>query len=444
MKKRLLRLASIAGVLLSSQGVFSFSPTNMSLPHDRYVWNSYKYACTDFCDRQDPKELRLSIGLSVEHGFQAEGRDKDNKEVGVYQIYYPTENILSLPLSAAGQNIIAAMGNANLLAGSSLASNNIAGGGIRYKMAEGAKLEETDLNLWGEVALPIEALPGQFKVGVYCPIKFMEAVGVKWEGVADPASVNTPMGMMSYQSTSSLLDLFLGGSDINTKDFCKKGVGDVNFLLSWRNHYTQVNDSLSSVGIFLQGGVSVSSSRRLDPKKVLELPFGYDNSVAIPLSAAINLNFAKNVRLSGTADLVAILDNTTRRFVRTGDAEGALFRKHEMEVCSSPGILFGFRGLGELISSCKKYSVGVMYEYVHKNEDTYSSTNSNFVAAMSAKDEKLKEKIYHNIVFRGGIDLREMSDSTLAPTLSIALKYPLRGQRVVVFRGLKFDASVNF
>jgi hypothetical protein len=443
MKKRLSRLAGMASLLLSSQGVLGFSPTNFSLPHEGYVWTSSKYLLPEYHDKEDPKSFRLSSGAGVEYGFSPKGYDKDGKEVGPYQIYYPSENLLDAALSADGEYMVDALANMSLLGGNNVATQT-ADSGFRFKMTDAVSVKETDIMLWSRLALPIDSMPGQVELGTCCPVKFFETSNVHWSPI-DPATNSVPpVGGLSYM-TEDVRNTIFSGSTLNATSWNKTGLGDLNVFLSWKNHYTQVNDALSSVGIYAQIGLSLATSSREDLNKNLALPFGYDGSTAVPMSAAINLHFSKNLRLCGSVDAVFFFADSSDRMTRTKESEGSLWLSNKTFIRRSPGTLLGFNTLLEGVSNCKRYSVGILYSFIKKYEDRYSSnTKVGFVDSVANKSEYALDKSCHTLNFRGSVDFQEMVDSNLAPTLSISYKYPLKGERMLLFKTVKVEASVSF
>jgi hypothetical protein len=442
MKKRLLKLASLASLILSSQGAYGFSQTNFSLPHEGYLWTSSKYLLPDYYDKGDPKAFRLSVGSIVEYGFDCQGANKNNLKVGPYQIYYPTENLLQAELSAASQIKVTALSNMNLIGGANN-SSTAADSGIRFAMDDNVNVKEWDLTLWSRLALPIDAMPGQLELAAYCPIKSFDITNVNWNLVNASNPNVPPVGAISLMTQAELAELFAGSSP-EQRSWSENGIGDVNVFLSWKNHYTQVNDALSSVGIYAQVGLSLPTSKKLNITTPLAIPFGYDGAMAMPISAAINLNFSKNIRLCGSVDAVIGFKEEQERLTRNNESQGSLWLKDRVLVARTPGVIFGLNLLAEAISNCKNYSMGMAYSFVKKSADELSSSNEKFNGSIANKSEMALEKSFHNLTFRAGVDLREMVDSTFAPTLSVSYKYPLRGQRVMLFKTLKIEASISF
>jgi len=445
MKKRLSRLVGIAGLLLNAQGAFGLTPTNFSLPHEGYLWTSSKYLVPDYYDKEDPKTFRLSCGAGVEYGFSPKGYDRSGNNVLPYQIYYPSENLLDANFPADKQNMIAAFSNMTLLGGNSVAKQT-ADSGLRFKMADGVSVKETDIMLWSRLALPIESMPGQIEVSAYCPVKFMDVSSVSWDPVDEVASMVPPIGGLSYLSAAEKINLLQTGNSNNltAASWNKVGLGDLNVLISWKHHYTQVNDALSSVGLYAQSGLSMPTGSRNDLDKVLALPFGYDGAAAIPMSLGINLHFSKNLRLCGSVDAAIFFGERANRMVRTKESEGALWLGKESNVYRTPGMLLGFNALFEVISSCKRYSLGFLYSFLKKAEDKYTSDSKSFNLDIQNKSEFALEKSCHNVTFRASVDLKEISDSNFAPSLSFSYKYPLKGERMVLFKTVKIEASINF
>lgn len=455
MKKKLLQLASLVGAFWSNECLKANLVTNFSLAHESYLWNSSKYLAANYQSPKDPKSFMLSTGVGVEVGFDPEGRDKDNNKVDVYQIYSKSSNIVPLAvdwgtLSADAQSLLIALTNTPQLfdPGADLSNKS-----LQVNFTPKTDIKEWDVTPWVKVALPLESIDGQVELSVNLPIKFIDAQ-TKWNAESASVVSNGPNpGALQEISTSELLDVINSGKkNINTKSFNENGIGDISVLLSWKNHYTQVNDSLSSVGLFVQTGLILPTGKKSDLNKMLSFPFGYDGSAGIPVSGMVNLNFAKNFRVGAAGNVTFFFSESSDRYLKTNVNEGSYFLANHMTATRSPGIALGFNALAEAISSCKKYSAGIMYSYKKNYEDTISyeansivvnGSGSGMDAAIKSMEE-FKERSIHSIIARAGVDFKEVVESDFAPTLSLSLELPIKAERKMVFKILKLEASMNF
>ncbi len=449
--KKLLRLASLLGLLFCSKQVEAFSQTNFTLPHEGFIWQSSKYFLPDYYDKDDPKTFRLNVGASLEYGWDAEGRNKDNKTVDAFSIYSDSELFFNTDfyLNSSGtlKTTLIALGSTSPLAPADIDSNPVLAGSLKYKPK--TTVSETDLTLRSKLNLPIDYFPGQIELEVAVPVKFVEVSNVSWKKVPAPtssATVPPPGALYSYLASheSLLLDTLKQSTGFKMNKYSETNIGDTYVGVTWKNHYTQVNDALSSVGLLARIGLSLPTSKRADLKEVLAIPFGNQGSLGVPMGGAINLNFAQNFRISGAASVNVLFSETSDRYLPSKATEGGVLFGKMFHANRDPGITMTFNGLAEVTSSCKKYAVGAMYEFIKKNADKYTSNSKDFNPRLVNNSEIAQEKSAHNVVIRGNVDFREMTDSEYAPMFSASFKYPLKAQRMIVFKTFTLDASISF
>lgn len=446
MKKKLLRLAGIAGLLLGVEGnLSSFPTTNFLAPHEGYYWTSSKYLVPDFHEKGDPKAFRFNFGANVAWGFSGEGRNKDNQTVDLYQIYSDQENTFPVDmtsLNAAGQAMVKAYTSLPILRALNLDPNDTA---LQLNAIPTTVASEWDVNLFGRLALPIESAMGQFEVAAYLPIKSVD-VKTSWDVQEPTTEYAIPLGGLNLISSK----LFANGTQnlsmgaLTSDVFKKTGIGDLTLLSSWKNHFTQVNSEFSSVGVYAQMGITIPTSKKVDPLNILEYPFGNDNSITLPFGGAININFAKNFRACGAANVVVYLSETSDRLFKTKASEGELFVHQKFTAQRNPGAQVSLVALAEVTSDCKKYSAGIMYQFLKKYEDKFTSNDSNFSVELANGMQRYQEKLTHHISLRASADLTDVVDTEFAPTFSIGCRLPIRAVRMQVYKILDVELTFNF
>lgn len=448
MKKKLLRLAAVISLLISTgKEITSFPITNFTASHEHYYWRSAEYSFSKFHEKGDPQAFRLNFGSTVDWGFSPTGYNKEGDKVDPYSIYSSKENIFPsnfMGLSQAAKDKITGLTNLPVLRALFIdpQDNSFAGNFVPK-----STIKEWNLNLFARLALPIESLDGQFEVSAYLPIKYVK-VQTKWSfaPVATEA-IYPPAGALTLINASELLSIVGIDSDsgkIEFEKFEQNGFGDLTLLASWKNHFTQVNSELSSVGVYVQSGITLPTSKKVDPLNILAYSFGNDNSITLPFGGAININFAKNFRISAAANGVFSLSETSERLLKTDAKDTELFLHSKMLAQRSPGAQISMASLAEVISECKKYRVGIMYHFMKKYEDKFTSTDVNFVPDVVNKMEKYQERVAHHVIARVGADLSDVVETDLTPSISLSYRHPFRATRIQAYKILQVEFALNF
>lgn len=448
MKRKLLRLASLVGLCFGAGGLNAFSPTNFSLPHDEVLWKNSAKCCED---SEEGSKIRLNIGAGFEYGLDGgEGRNKDNTTVDVFQIYGNSESVLSLLVNQAVNNSsvasqIIGLTNVNLLTTPGSNGTTTFSGDVALR-PQGSQRDQTMFNINAVMNLPVDAIPGTLDLRAFVPFYRVDTHGTNF--VADETAANTgiPNGALSYMTVDAINSLLAkeGRSFSTSSSFNDTVLGDVTILLEWANQYNQVNDALSSIGIRYFTGLSLPTSKKFDLKDLLALPVGNDNSLGIELGAGIDLNFARNFRISGSVDGSIYLGEDSERRVKTVAGEGELLIGNTMNINTKPGTRLRFSAGSEWTSDCKRFSVGAMYQFTRKSEDRYNSNDPRFVKSIADSAEYAQEKVCHNMIIRGLLDFGEMVESRFKPKLTISYKHPFKAQRMVVYKTLSMNLCFCF
>ena len=444
MKKKLLQLTAAVAMLVS--GKVSANPyTNFTPASEGYVWSAVKYLTPEYYEAGDPKQFHLQVGASVEYGFDAEGRNGSEKVVDPYAIFEETQNLFPADLNTLGTstiNSLVGLTNTSLLQGGTL--SQVLADAQMFSYAPKSTISETNLNLSARLALPTE-IPGQLEIYAAIPIKFVNAK-VDWTGVNPVSSPAQPIGNLAYMSNADTLALITGNQDqLEIRSFAENGQGDLLIMGSWKNHYNQTNnDALSSIGLYLQSGISFPTAKEHSVKNALAYPFGNDKAMGMPIAGMLNLNFAKNFRLGIAGNATWFFHEDSKRALAISKNEGSIITNSTFLAHRSPGTLISFNAIGEAYSEDKKYFGGVMYRYERKNADTFSSNDIGFLQPFADAMERYQERLLHEVSFRAGIDFKEASDSQFSPAISIAFKYPLKAQRRITYKTVTIDASINF
>lgn len=421
--------------------------SNFGMPFDSNMWCCNQNMKTEMEEKnsskknhmhEDEKQFCLTSGVSVEHGFGEEGRNKDNETVDVYSIYSATENLAVLSTTEI-TNL--GLSNVNYQSAVLVDPEDTSAG---YRIKPTSSRSRTDLNLWNKLILPVESIPGQVEVCAYLPIRFIETGSTSWNRKVIPQNVPAPPTGLALTDPDEFISGVTSGLGLNINTFKESYIGDLHLMLGWKNCFEQVHDSLSSVSLSLQSGLIIPTSRNTDPNLALDVPFGNENALAVPISGCVNLNFMDRISLGGCVDIVPSFGEDSTRRIKRYATEGEIILSKTYNVRRDPGTLVRFTTSCQAMSGCKRFSFAGIYQYGWANEDKFTSNDAGFNKVVADAAEKAQEANYHNFMVRASVDFAKLSDSKFAPKLSATYKFPLKGKRIVLYDTFSFEASVQF
>lgn len=421
--------------VLSTQTAYPWWGNNSGFPYDVYQRNCSP--CRQNIDwEKEERRFKVSAGLTTEFLFDSEGRDKDEKEVGTYQIYSPKDakGRAVEPYGAFFEG--AAVTDADIdFAERFHGLTNSDFGDVQVK----GKRSEAHLTFWSSLGVPIEKVPGTVRLSTYMPFKVITPSSLALHSI-NAENVNTGVVDLSQSAIQGVLDRV--GRLKSRKWTNNSTLGDLFVMLSWHNIFEQENETVQKVGLMGQVGVSLPTSEPRDKNNLYAVPTGADGAVGLPISGSADIYIKDNFRVHGSFDIYPIFKDTNLRRVRKTANQGELLLPESIKVDRDGGAIFRASAIAEFTSNSRMFWGGVGYQYGKKNEDRISTNNNNYSTSIINKSERWQEAEYHNILGYFGLDLSEYLES-LAPCVNVSLRYPLKGKRISLFKVFGVELTVN-
>lgn len=433
MKKNCLKWAT-AFLALAGQ-LSAYTPTNFNMPFDAYLWRTGRFT---YLNNEDDRRCKLSVFSSLEYGFDAEGRDHENSKVSPFKIFSPSEPLDGIVAGLPFDAQLSALLN---MAPATPITNTA--GNIDKSLVPKANLHETDYVFGATLSLPISAIPGEIALHVYVPFKKLSVHNAGWNSVTNPSLPHTGM---SDQPISTLLEDFKRLSGLNPYDYSDTKMGDIAAIASWKNRYSQVNETLSSVDLYAHAGFMLNSSKALNHNEVFALPFGNDHAIAFPLAASLGLNVQENLRIEGGVDFMPSLGETSQRRFRTILGQGNLLLAKTFRVHRTPGHLLRFNVSTTLTSSCKRFVGSLGYQFGRTGDDEFTSAavGEGFNKQLADTDGRYKSRNWHTLKLRTMFICNDMENSKYEPYICAIFKLPLRAKNMIVFKTFTFEGGLRF
>ncbi|MCK4499228.1 hypothetical protein KAU11_01920 [Candidatus Babeliales bacterium] len=428
-----------------------YAHTNFGFAYDSYLWqppaaqikNEVKKVTSEGVEKvcvETKDRYKVNYGISMEYGFDMQGLDKDGETVEPLRIFGPSESAIAMfNEEPAGSALNFITGLTTPL---SLTDDD-----IRGRVTLDGKRKETDVNIWLSAALPWESVPGRWELGIYIPLKMVETTDVAWVNVPNPN--NLPIGQLHTQLTDVLdhvTDVY--GDGLRVDDLKDHGLGDITCMLSWNEEYDQLEDGLSTVGLWARAGVAIPTSNRRDVDHALSIPLGNDGAWAIPLAGGMNLYFENKLRLGAAADINVLFNETGQRRLRTSACQTELLLSQEVEATRKAGTQLRITAIAEGHKIAEVFTAGVSYQGSWRSEDEFSVDHSRWDDSLTGPintSERYQESVYHQLIFRAGFDWSDEYGCKHGPRINAFFKYPLkRGKRTAIYKTFGAEISFNF
>lgn len=422
-------------VLFSTKTACPWWGNNAGLPYDSYQKQSSP--CRQRIDwSEEDKKYKVSLGASTEVLFDGHGRDKNGIKVGQYQIYsqkdgsnnrvepygsfFETASVVDPEIEFAERF-------------HGLTNQDFGDVIIKGKRTEG------HLTLWGSLAFPIKKIQGTIRLSSYLPLKSINLSQLSLSSV-NANSVNS--GMLDLSEPGIARSLEKIGS-LKSKRLSNTNVlGDLFLMLSWHNVFEQENETVRKIGLMVQAGVSLPTSNATDYNNIYSVPNGADGAIGLPISGSADVYIKDNFRVFAGVDVYPIFNDSHNRRVKKSENQGDILIPTAIKVERDGGTFFRATTLFEVTSNNKMFWGGLGYQYGKKHNDTISMNNNNYSSTIINKAERLKEADFHNILGFAGLNLTDYFEN-LAPCLNLHVRYPLKGQRISLFKVIGLELVVN-
>lgn len=425
----------VFAALFATKPTFAWWANNSGLPYD-----SYQKSCSPCKQRIDwedeTKRYKISLGASSEILFDGQGKDKDGAKVGLYQIYSQKDGLNNRvePYGAFFENATKVDPELDFAERFHGLTNQDFGDLIIK-----GKRTEAHLTVWGSLAFPIKKIPGTIRLSTYVPFK---SISLSQLSLSSVNAGNVNSGVLDLTQAGIQRQLESIGNLQTKRPQNSNILGDVFFMLSWHNVFEQENETVRKIALMLQAGMSLPTANVIDYKNIYSVTTGADGAVGLPISGSADVFIKDNFRFFAGVDVYPIFNDSHTRRVKKSNNQGDLLIADAIKVERDGGAFFRATTLLEYMSNSKVFWGGFGYQYGKKHNDTLSTNNNNYSATIINQAQRWKDSDFHNLLAFAGLDLTEYFES-LAPCVNFHLRYPLKGQRISLFKVIGLEFVVN-
>lgn len=416
---------TLLGLSFSSL-ILAFAPTNFYRPSDVNLKFPH---CND---------KKLQLGLNVEYGNTMKSRDFVENKVPALRLYNETESSLAMLMGADPGTEINNLANSLTFNG-----NPISDDGIRGHFKLNGRYEQINLNMVSKYKLPFNSTTGKFELLLYIPFKYMEIADVSWNEITA-----SNLGADSVVKNRLTNDFFNNvsnlGDGLDLTGFKRFSLSDIILQLWWYNDYKQAKEYLKNVRLNVRMGLSLPTGYQRDEDKALDFELGNDGAWGIPLSALIDLDFIRDFKTGLEFEMLFLLDNTKVRRLKTNRHQTDFLLLHKGEATKSSGITWKFN----LFLQKKLFEqliIKIAYQYFKVDSSKLIAQTNKFDYQIINTAQTLQERKSQNLIFQLNADLfKSKNNSKLKPQISLFMKIPIKGKRVI--RAITYGAqmALNF
>lgn len=419
--------------LMGAAEVAAYGHNNMSFAYDSYLWRPMKldeapqmHSADGNVSIKAEKKRRVHYGANLEYGYDMKGIDKDGEEVDGYKLFGPTESSLGMfvgNINAAAVAFVAGMTNPPLL------PDNGTLGHVEFD----GRRRHSECNVWFSAELPWESMPGTMEFGVYLPIKMVSG-DVTYSAVAAPANAPIVTGVVQSQLVNDLGNQANKHGELGIGDFNNDGLGDPVLMLSWSDEYDQLEGGLATVGVFGQVGLSIPYADPRNQDQIFSIPLGNDGSWGLPVSFGMKTMFDNKICLRTAVDVLLLFSEESERRLKVSSGQGEWLLSEKVLAYRKPGTHLRISAGGEIGGMSDVLTLGLMYQGSWRGEDTFSVEDSKYTDSIGGAVNtaaRFQESVYHQLMFSGEFDWRELSGMKHAPIIEVFYKYPFVAGKLV-------------
>lgn len=414
---------TLLGLSFSSL-VLAFAPTNFYRPYDI----NFRFP--------DCNDKKFQLGFNFEYGNTTKSRDFNENKVPVLRLYNSTESSLAMLMGADPGTTINELANSLTGFGVDLSDDS-----IRGAFELDGRYEQANLDIVYKYKLPIETMTGNFELFLYVPFKHMEISDVVWNETTanDLVADLIVKNQLTNDFFNKVSDL---GDGLDLTGFKRFALSDILLQLWWYNDYKQVKEHLKNVRLNFRIGLSAPTGHQRDENKSLDFESGNDGSWGVPLGALIDLDFIRDFKTGLEFELLFLLDNTKIRRLKTNRYQTDFLLLHKGKATKSPGMTWKFNLF--LQKKFLKYlTAKVVYQYFKVDSSKLTAQTNKFDYQIINTAQRLQEWSSQNLIFQFNADLfKTENDSKIKPQISMFMKIPLTGKRVI--RATTVGAQIGF
>jgi len=424
----LAKLGMIFAVLFS-QALQAYSPTNFYRPHD-----------VDFRSQEWKKNNCLRFGDMAEYGETSKCRNWDSDKVHVLKIYNEYQSSVAMLLGAPSGSAAE-----NLANSFSVPYATITDDGYRGAFRLNGEYKELSFIAFAKWKLPLNFVDGVSELNIFVPFKNMEFDNVVWnDSTRDVTSADLEFkARVSSQLAAQARTL--GNLDINPNGWSKTGIGDAVVAFKWYKDFKQEKEYLKNVRINLRAGLSIPTAEARNQDEALALPLGNDGAWGIPVNVGLDLDFISNIRTGIEMDFLGLFDSSGTYRMKTSRYQTDFLLLNKGRATKTQGATWRFNLFGQAKNIFNFASAMINYEFFKKDEDRLHPKTYEFDYSIVNSAESLKERNFHNFVFRLAINpLGIKSRFRFDPQFSFFYKYPFAGKRTIVSETFGAQLAFNF
>lgn len=405
---------------------YAFAPTNFSRPYD-----------VNF-RMEDWQGTNFKLGANFEYGNTTRGRNAEENECNVLQIYHHAESSLAMLMGAEKDSEINVLAN-KLLPAYSPATDD----GYRGRFKLDGKYEEADLTFWGKYRLPLKSLAGNFDIYLYIPVRYMEMKDVEWKDLTkDVLSADRDV---HYYLTDDIFNLVKELGHLDLGDWKKTGLGDIVVMLSWFNDFKQMREHLKNVRITSRLGVSMPTAPIKDEDRAFSFPLGNDGAWGMPITLGLDVDFIHRLRVGGEFEMLVLFNECHKRRLKTDENQTDFLLLHKGNVTKSFGFTYKFNLFIQAQRFLGGLSAMIAYQFLRHDSDKLTAQSNEFSYHIINSAQNLQEWGTQNFVFQLNYDFfKECKNSWFKPQISLFYKLPITGKRVINAETFGGQLAVNF
>jgi len=403
----------------------------LSLEHSAYCMfpiNLFRRYDINFKTDRWPCE-RFEFDLLFEDAVKVQGRNSDNKEVNILQIWNKDQNALTM---LRGFNPDSAIGKF------AKQFNEVNDDGVIGHFCPKANLKAMDFLITGQYYLPHD-----FCFSLCLPFYSMRLEDVTFTDLTKDITPNDKLVKDKLTNDITKLVKDLGG--LNLTGWKRTGIGDMVALMEWTKNFPQDKEYLKNVTLCTRLGLTIPTGLKRDEDQLFSIPFGNDGSWGILFGGGLDLLFGRYLKFGLDAEFLQLFGTTRDRRIKTDMDQTDLLFLAKTKTFREIGFTQRFNLYAQANKFIKGLSFRFAYQYIKHGEDKLWLFNNCFSDAVANSAESLQNWTIHQLLFDLNYDfINDFECPKVVPNISLFYKMPFNGRRAVLCSTVGIAFSLSF
>jgi len=237
---------------------------------------------------------------------------------------------------------------------------------------------------------------------------------------------------------------------LTINNYKRTGLSDLYLGMTYNQTFYRSKGMLDSVGLQIQGGITLPTGKKRDPYQVLAFEFGNNGTVGTVFGGELDLAFAHYLRVGANAQFLYLFGNNSLARVKTDLAQTDLLLLQLAPVYTKWGFTQKFYLFAELYRFYQGLSFQAAYQYIRHDHDKIFACSNTIYPPLANSSFNLFEWTINTLVLK----LRYEPDETLhehcrsprnwLPRAEIFFKKGFNGRNSFLSNSIGGHISISF